>query len=196
MLKTNGKSAGSLLVAVMVGALVIGALPVTAQAGISAVLVDTTNWSPRSDTSRTPLFRNGGNVIVVVGTDAGMLLANSSIEIRDGFCGTVGFGKLIAVGSITNRTTQIVNNIPTAKLTLSIPLTATHPRGNFCGHITYPAGQPEPGHLYRAHLSARRGHRRFPPRPPPRSAPMSCWFMRAAGSGMRDSLICRSRFSW
>ncbi len=140
MLNTNGKSASSLLVAVIVGALVIAALPLTAQARIASVFVDTTSWSPRSDTRRTPLFRNGGNVIGVLGTDVGMLLANDSIEIREGFCGVAGFGRLIAVGKITNKTTQIVNNIPTARLTLSIPLTATHPRGNFCGHITYPAG--------------------------------------------------------
>lgn len=140
MFKANGKSAGSPLIALFVGALVISALPVTAQASIASVFVDNTSWSPRSDTKRTPLFRNGGNAIGVLGTDAGMLLANEAIEIREGFCGVTGFGKIIAVGKITSRTTQIVNNIPTARLTLSIPLTATHPRGNFCGHITYPAG--------------------------------------------------------
>jgi len=114
-------------------------LPKPSEAAIHSVHVGTTTWAPNSETARTPLFRNGGNTIVVIG-DLPLMTAER-FELRQN-CNPVGLSTgpaLLTVGSIKERTTQ-PGTLPKDKLVLSLLLTPTHPIGNFCGHLTYPAG--------------------------------------------------------
>jgi len=112
-------------------------------AALKSVSVGTTSWSPTSQTRRTPLFRNGDNTIEIIGKDAGILNA-AGVEIRE-YCNPAGpGGRLIAMGSIRNRSTVNASSssvyVPTGKLTVSIPLMPTQALGNYCGQISYPGG--------------------------------------------------------
>lgn len=128
------------LIGMVMGVVISALLPALSEAGIKSVQVGTTSWDPDSETRRTPLFRNGNNTIVVVGEDIGLMTAERFVIHEN--CipyGVNAGGRIIAVGSIKERTTQ-PGTLPTGKLVLSLPLTPAHPVGNFCGHLTYPAG--------------------------------------------------------
>ena len=123
--------------------LLMAMLQAPVYAALKSVSVGTTSWSPTSQTRRTPLFRNGGNTIEIIGKDAGILNA-AGVEIRE-YCNPAGpGGRLIAMGSIRNRSTVNASGssvyVPTGKLTVSIPLMPTQALGNYCGQITYPGG--------------------------------------------------------
>lgn len=110
-----------------------GAVP--SEAVIDTVHVGPTTWSPFNDTARTPVFVNGNNNIEVVGSLDLLTAVRFSLHALP--CSPSTPGPLIAMGSITARTTQ-PGTIPKGKLVLSLPLTPTHPVGRYCGQLFFP----------------------------------------------------------